>query len=188
MPVDHPQPQLNPLTDRVPEFRQIVDVHAGFLWRALRHLGVQERDVQDVCQEVFLVAYRRLGDFRGESTLRSWLYAIAIRLASEHRRRAHVRREIPTLEPPVEHSAPPRLDELEKSELRHSFNAALEQLDDDKRAVFVLYEIEDLDMKEVAVAVGCPIQTAYSRLHAARLQIAESIRAIESGLVGRRGT
>jgi len=107
----------------------------------------------------------------------SWLYGIAIRLASEHRRRAHVRREIPTLEPALHDQEIPCLDAFEKSELRHVFNVALEQLDDDKRAVFVLYELEEFDMKEIAAAVGCPIQTAYSRLHSARLRVAESIRA-----------
>jgi len=169
--------QLNPRTCPVPDFRRIVDEHARFLWRALRHLGVRESDIQDVCQDVFLVAHRRQGEFRGDSSLRSWLYGIAIRLASEHRRRAHVRREIPTLEPALHDQEIPCLDAFEKSELRHVFNVALEQLDDDKRAVFVLYELEEFDMKEIAAAVGCPIQTAYSRLHSARLRVAESIRA-----------
>ena len=60
----------------------------------------------------------------------------------------------------------------------------LDQLDDDKRAVFVLYEIEELTMKDVADAVGCPLQTAYSRLHAARRLVSEALADLER----RRGT
>ncbi|HEY5955335.1 MAG TPA: RNA polymerase sigma factor [Polyangiaceae bacterium] len=168
-------------SEQTAEFRRVVDDHVSFLWRALRHLGVRERDLEDVCQDVFLVAHRRMADFRGDSTLRTWLYGIAVRLASEHRRRAQVRREIPTSEPPLD-AAVDRGDEvqadqqLERHELRHRLHRILEQLDEDKRAVFVLYEIEDLDMKEVAKAVGCPLQTAYSRLHAARRFVADAVR------------
>lgn len=158
------------------EFRRIVDEHAGFLWRALRHLGVRERDLEDVCQDVFLVAHRRFPDFRGDSSLRTWLYGIAVRLASEHRRRAHVRREVPTSEPPGADSPASGPERVARSELRDLFNSILDQLDDDKRAVFVLYEIEDLDMKEVSKALGCPLQTAYSRLHAARSFVAAAVR------------
>jgi RNA polymerase sigma-70 factor, ECF subfamily len=164
------------LIDSETEFRRIVGDHAGFLWRALRHLGVRERDLEDVCQDVFLVAHRRLADFRGDSSLRTWLYGIAVRLASEHRRRAHVRREIPTSEPPVAETRATELDQVERSELRDLFNSILDGLDDARRAVFVLYEIEDLDMLEVAKIVDCPLQTAYSRLHAARRFVAAAVR------------
>lgn len=164
------------LTDHRSEFRRIFDEHAAFLWRTLRHLGVRERDLEDVCQDVFLVAHRRLGSFRGESSLRTWLYGIAVRLASEHRRRAHVRREIPTSEPPVLEPAYANPAPIERSELRVLLNGILDQLDEEKRTVFVLYEIEDLDMKDVAEVVGCPLQTAYSRLHAARRIVANAIR------------
>jgi RNA polymerase sigma-70 factor (ECF subfamily) len=164
------------------EFRRIVDEHVAFLWRALRHLGVRERDLEDVCQDVFLVAHRRMADFRGDSSLRTWLYGIAVRLASEHRRRAQVRREIPTSEPPLDVATDQQENvaadhQLERHELRQRLQNILEQLDEDKRAVFVLYEIEDLDMKEVAKAVGCPLQTAYSRLHAARRFVADAVRS-----------
>lgn len=164
------------LTDHRSEFRQIFDEHAAFLWRTLRHLGVRERDLEDVCQDVFLVAHRRLDSFRGESSLRTWLYGIAVRLASEHRRRAHVRREVPTSDPPGLEHAYHEQNPVEHSELRVLLNGILDQLDEEKRTVFVLYEIEDLDMKDVAKVVGCPLQTAYSRLHAARRVVANAVR------------
>jgi RNA polymerase sigma-70 factor (ECF subfamily) len=159
-----------------PDFRRLVDEHARFLFRALRHLGVREGDLDDVCQDLFVVAHRKYRDFRGESSVRTWLYGIAVRLASEHRRRAHVRREVPTSEPPGSEVTSDGFEQLEQRELRELFNSILDGLDDDKRAVFVLYEVEELEMKQIAEAVGCPLQTAYSRLHAARRYVAEAIR------------
>jgi RNA polymerase sigma-70 factor (ECF subfamily) len=66
-------------------------------------------------------------------------------------------------------------EELATHEARKVLDRILDELDDDKRAVFVLYEIEELTMAEVAEAIGCPLQTAYSRLHAARKLVAAGI-------------
>lgn len=147
--------------------------HAPYVWRALRRLGVAETDAEDVCQEVFLVVHRRLATFTGECALRTWLYGICIRTASDYRRRPHRLREQPAGDDLPEVRTPaPQEDELERRRSRDRLDAALDTLDEAKRAVFVLYEIEGLLMPEVAEAVGCPLQTAYSRLHAARKLVA----------------
>jgi len=151
-----------------PTVRQIFDEHARYIWRTLRHLGIAEADVADVCQEVFLTVHRRLPSFEGRSTLRTWLYGICIRLASEHRRRPYVRNERPASQPPA--APDERLGPDPESELaqRATLERLLGALDDDKRKVVVLYEIEGFSMREVAEILDCPLQTAYSRLHAAR--------------------
>jgi RNA polymerase sigma-70 factor, ECF subfamily len=154
-----------------PSLREVFDAHAQFVWRTARHLGVREADLEDVCQEVFLTAHRKFGSFEGRSTVRTWLYGICLRVASDHRRRAHVRLEQPSAEPPVSAQAPEQVEALARKQARRRLAAILDQLDDDKRAVFVLYEIEDLAMKDVAKIVDCPLQTAYSRLHAARARV-----------------
>ena len=71
-----------------PSMRQIFDEHARYIWRTLRHLGIPEADAPDLCQEVFVTVHRRLASFEGRSSLRTWLYGICIRVASEHRRYA----------------------------------------------------------------------------------------------------
>ena len=171
---------------------QVFRDHAPFVWRALRRLGVREADVEDVCQEVFVVVHRRLADFEGRSSVRTWVYGICVRVASDWRKRAHVRREM--LAPKDEGSekeldAPPSSRrglprdpgaEVARREARAILDGILDQLDEDKRAVFVLYEIEQLTMNEVAEAIGCPLQTAYSRLHAAR-KIVEAQIAVAAG-------
>ena len=166
--------------DAAPEstssFAAVFREHAPYVWRVMRRLGVREADAEDLCQEVFVVVHRRLAEFEGRSSLRTWIYGIAIRVASDHRRRAHVRREQPTEEVPEERRSAPQIAELEREQARAMLDAALRELDEDKRAVFVLYEIEGLEMKDVAEAVGCPLQTAYSRLHAARKRVTETIK------------
>jgi len=154
--------------DPLPSLRTVFDEHARYIIRTLRHLGVREADVEDVAQEVFVTVHRKLPEFEGRSKLRTWLYAICLRVASDHRRRAYVVRERATDNPPVD-SGERRGDEADTSlESRAFVQQLLGELDDDKRAVLVLYEIEGLTMREVAEVIGCPLQTAYSRLHAAR--------------------
>ena len=159
--------KANP-ADSQPSLRTVFDEHARYVIRTLRHFGVREADVEDVAQEVFVAVHRKLPEFEGRSKLRTWLYAICLRVASDHRRRAYVVRERATDNPPVD-TGERTGDEADTSlESRAFVQQLLGELDDDKRAVLVLYEIEGLTMREVAEVIGCPLQTAYSRLHAAR--------------------
>jgi RNA polymerase sigma-70 factor (ECF subfamily) len=148
---------------------------APYVWRVLRRLGVPEADVQDVCQEVFVVVHRRLPEFEHRSSVKTWVYGISVRVASDHRKRVKRRLEVVTGAPPDQaHMATP-YDELARRQAREQLDRALATLDEDKQAVFVLYEIEQLSMHEVAQVVGCPLQTAYSRLHAARALVTAEV-------------
>ena len=151
-----------------PSLRTIFDEHARYVIRTLRHLGVGESDVEDVAQEVFVTVHRKLAEFEGRSKLRTWLYAICLRVASDHRRRAYVVRERATDNPPIDTGERTGNEPDASFESRAFVQELLEGLDEDKRTVLVLYEIEGLNMREIAEVVGCPLQTAYSRLHAAR--------------------
>jgi RNA polymerase sigma-70 factor (ECF subfamily) len=151
-----------------PSLAEVFRREAPFVWRALRRLGVREADVEDVCQEVFVVVHRKLADFEGRSSLRTWIYGICARTASDYRRSARVRHEVVTDAPHETTSDALQHDVVALREARAKLDRILDQLDDDKRSVFVLYEIEELSMNEVAEALHCPLQTAYSRLHAAR--------------------
>ncbi len=159
------------------DLAEVFDAHAAYVSRALRCLGVRDRELGDACQEVFLVVARRLDAFEGRAQLRTWLYAICVRQAMRFRRRAARRREDAVAEPP---EPPGRVatpqEEVEQRRRLADALRILDRLDADKRAVFVLYEVEQLPMSEVAEIVGCPLQTAYSRLYAARRRIAETLR------------
>jgi RNA polymerase sigma-70 factor (ECF subfamily) len=174
-----------PTLDRLPGegliFEQVFQEHAPFVWRAVRRLGVQRADVEDVCQEVFMIVHRRLVTFEGRSTLRTWIYGICVRTVAEHRRRQRRRPEEVSDAP--EPSVPPgQIDQIKRRQAVALLDAILDEIDDDKRAVLVLYEIEGMTMGDVAVAVGCPVQTAYARLYAARRHFDAAVhRATVSG-------
>ena len=172
-------------TDRpahAPGIGEVFDAHAAYVGRALACLGVHDRELPDACQEVFLVVARRLDDFEGRSSVRTWLYAICLRVALRVKRRAGRRREDAVAQPPEPpgRSSTPQ-EEVEKRRALTQALSILDELDEDKRAVFVLYEVEQLPMREVARVVGCPLQTAYSRLYAARRQVAATIRRRREG-------
>jgi RNA polymerase sigma-70 factor (ECF subfamily) len=69
------------------QFRGLFDLHAAFVWRVLARHGVPRRELEDGCQEVFLVLYRRAAELDGRSSLRTWLYGVAVRVALGMRRR-----------------------------------------------------------------------------------------------------
>lgn len=154
--------------------------NGAFAWRVLRRLGVAESDADDVCQEVFVTVHRRIASFEGRSSPRTWLYGICVRTASEYRKRAVNRRELAVA--PLHEAAIEANQESDAAlrEARAMLDRILESLDDDKREIFVLYEIEELPMTEVALAVGCPLQTAYSRLHAARRDVDALVRRLQA--------
>ena len=150
-----------------PPFAMIYDDHVKFVWRVLGRLGVARADLEDVCQEVFIVVHRRLAEFEGRSSLRTWIYGIALRCAADYRRRDARRRPASSAVPEIAIEGS-QLEDLDARDARATLDRLLELLDPDKREVFVLFELEELAMAEVVALVGCPLQTGYSRLHAAR--------------------
>lgn len=154
-----------------PDVEELFSAHVDYVWRSLQHLGVSEADLEDQTQEVFLVAYRRYPAWDGEHP-RGWLFAIARRCASAYRRRSHRRHELAFHEVPE--SAPTEIEPPASIDLGR-FDAALQALDEDKRTVFTLFELEELPMREVARILQCPVQTAYARLYAARRELARAL-------------
>lgn len=138
------------------------------MWRVLARLGVQSRDVPDACQETFLIVHRRLADYDpAQSALRGWMYGICLRVASDYRRRHPSRHEVSEpLTPPAVDA--PQESALETARAWAKLAKTLDGMDSGKREVFVLYELEAVSMNEIAQILGCPVQTAYARLHAAR--------------------
>ena len=157
-------------------FDAIVAEHGPYIWRVLRRLGVPAAEIEDVWQETFIVVMRRLDSFEGRSQLRTWLSSIAVRVASDYRSRAYRRREQVTAEVPELGRAPSQHESLVNQQRRELLDRLIGELKEDQREVIVLYEFAELPMREVARALGCPLQTAYSRLHAARRSLEQAAR------------
>ncbi len=166
-----------PSSARTPDdFRALFDQHVDFVWRVLRRHGVPERELEDACQEVFLIVHRKLAEFEGRSSLRTWVYAIASRTAQVARRKAHLRREL--LEAPLRepHAEATQEEAAHQKRALSCVESALAQLDADKREAFVLYELEGMSVAEVASALGVPENTALYRLHRAREEVAQRLK------------
>jgi RNA polymerase sigma-70 factor (ECF subfamily) len=158
-------------------FRALFDAQVGFVLRALRRHGVRERDLQDACQETFLVVHRRLTEFEHRSSLRTWIYGITLRVAVAHRRKAYVVRERLDGQPatPDAHASNAGgsqpvlpLESAEQRQMLLLVESALAATSDERREVFVLYELENMTMREVSEALAIPENTAFSRLYGAR--------------------
>jgi RNA polymerase sigma-70 factor (ECF subfamily) len=156
--------------------------HAPFVARFLLRLGVSGEDVSDLVQEVFLVAHRRGGFTVGAAKPTTWLAEIGFRIACDRRKKARRRLEDSNTE--VVALAPsPRTLPSDRSEARQSLarvGRALERLSPEKRAVFVLYELEGESCSAIAEGMGIPIGTVYSRLHAARKDFAQAHARLSS--------
>lgn len=148
--------------------RQVVEANFDALWRFLRRLGIAEADVDDAVQEVILVLARKLEQVQTGSE-RSFVLSAAFRVASDMRRRTRRRAEVD--DAPLLQLVSPSLDPEAVAHQRRLgvlFNHALDQLPLEQRAVFVLYELEDLTMAEIARSLDLPPGTVASRLRRAR--------------------
>jgi RNA polymerase sigma-70 factor (ECF subfamily) len=151
------------------DFEGLYRAHYDFVWRTLRRMGVSERDVMDSLQKVFMIAHRRLADFDGRSSLKTWLCGIALRVASDYRRSALSRREVLMAEAPV--SAIREADQLRRLEAQERLallDAVLAELPVEQRTVFVLFELEELPGEDIAELLELPEGTVRSRLRLAR--------------------
>jgi RNA polymerase sigma-70 factor (ECF subfamily) len=147
--------------------------HFEFVWSVLRRLGVDEADVDDASQDVFVIAHRRLSQFEGRAAVRTWLYSIAMRVAA-NRRRKHVRRD--ALLAKLPRAVPDDLEELAaRGQARAILERLLDRLDESKRVVFVLAELEELTVPAIADLIGENPRTIYSRLRAARAAVASDL-------------
>ena len=155
----------------LPEFEAIYDQYFRFVWTSARRLGVGTEAIDDLVQEVFIVIHAKLSTLRQPESLRSWIYGIVRRTVSSHRRSGG-RDEGIFLVPAEESSLPARepspLEVAEQSSQLELLSSLLAGLSDVKREVFVLAELEEMSVPEIAAALEIPLNTAYSRLRHAR--------------------
>jgi RNA polymerase sigma-70 factor (ECF subfamily) len=159
-------------------WRSIVQEHADFVWRALRRLGVLEADLADAAQQVFLVLARKLNDVRSGAE-RRFLFQTAFRVASDSRRTRRRQREVPDdLLASHTDERPGPDEDLEASLRRAQLDRILDSMPMDLRAVFVLSELEEMTMAEIAAMTDTRPGTVASRLRRARAAFSEQVERL----------
>lgn len=155
-----------------PTLASLYRAHAGFVWRVVRRMGVPEAVAEDVVQEVFLVARRRLPDYEGRGAPTSWLYGIARGVTANYRRgQARAERRLRVVTGPRPAATPSPEDVVGHADAVALVERFLAGLDPDQREVFVLVDVEGLSGPEVAEALGLNLNVAYSRLRLARRKL-----------------
>ena len=155
-----------------PPFASVYERYFDFVWASVRRLGVDPADVDDVVQEVFVVIHARLHTVEQPDSLRSWVYGVVRRTVSGFRRSQRSDGTSDAAQAELERSREiAQATPLTLTEQQSQVNllwALLAELDEPKREVFILAEVEEMTVPELAAALEIPVNTAYSRLRAAR--------------------
>lgn len=161
--------------------------HADFVVRVARQLGAPAGELEDVVHDVFLVVHRRFAEFAAErGSLRSWLYGICRNVVFHHQRgRTRAELRLQRLPAPVPGPGPDEV--LAQARAIAAVQAFLDELDEGRRMVFALIDIEGMTAPEVAQALGLNLNTVYSRLRLARRQFEAHLRRSERRPGGTHG-
>lgn len=161
------------------EFSEIYRKYFNFVWSCTRRFGIPENEVEDVVQEIFVVIHARLQTLERSEALRSWIYGIVRRTASTYHRNKRVRAahvEAFCAEPDVTYpQIPSPLDLAEQSDQVRLLWSLIEQLDPPKREAFVLAELDEMTVPEIAAAINVPLNTVYSRIRVARQELEQAL-------------
>jgi RNA polymerase sigma-70 factor (ECF subfamily) len=168
----------------LPDFESIYATHFDMVWRTLRRYGVPEACLDDAAQDTFLTVHARLATFEGRSSLRTWIFGIARRVARDHRvpaTRAHAdamgTEPLEALPDTDARSPLASLEMLEGARLLERLLAALAPC---KREAFILVELEQMTVLEAGQALGVNANTMSSRVRAARRELDQAVARIEA--------
>lgn len=176
-------PPPNPPTGpgvQIPALADVYASHSGFVWRTVRRFGVPPGSVEDVMHEVFLVVHRRLPDYDGRASVTTWLFHLTRGVVSNWRRGRRREAARLALVRPEPGAMPDPERETERSEAAAFVARFVESLDKDKRLVFELAEVDGLPIPEVAEVAGIKLNTAYSRLRAARREFQRAVHRLQA--------
>jgi RNA polymerase sigma-70 factor (ECF subfamily) len=170
-----------PASGKLQTAEQVCERYFAFVWRNVRRLGVAEGAVDDVVQDVLLVVHRRFSEFEWRSSLETWLFGILLRIVSRHRRSVK-RREAEPLDERLGQvlAAEDMVRELEHRDAARLLHRLLDNLSDEKRAMVVAVEIEQMTIPEAAEALGIPLTTAQTRLRTGRRELAQAVTRLQA--------
>jgi RNA polymerase sigma-70 factor, ECF subfamily len=160
---------------------EIYAEHAKFVWRNLRRLGVPPSAIEDAVQDVFLVVHRQLPEFAGRSSLRTWIFGIVLRVASRQRERfRNNQRRFASMPGEmldvISANDQGPLDLLIERRAADLIYAVLDEMDEEKRTILVMVELEQMSVVEAAEVLEIKLNTAYTRLRLARITLEAQLK------------
>jgi len=166
------EPAVVAPAEALPDFGALYTEGFPFVYRVLRALGVAPHRLEDAAQDVFTVVHRKLPEFAGRSSPRTWLFAITQRVANDYRRaeRRKGSRLMSLEAEPTSELASPHAD-LEARQAARFVDGFVKTLSAEKRAIFALAFLEEMPAPEIAQALSVPLNTVYSRMRAVRVEL-----------------
>jgi RNA polymerase sigma-70 factor (ECF subfamily) len=174
--------QAAPASGELKTAEQVCERYFAFVWRNVRRLGVADSAVDDVVQDVLLVVHRRFAEFEWRSSLETWLFGILLRIVSKHRRSLRRRTEHEPLDERLGQALATGdlVRDLEHRDAARLLQRLLDNLSDEKRAMVVAVEVEQMTIPEAAEALGIPITTAQTRLRTGRRELAQAVTRLKA--------
>jgi RNA polymerase sigma-70 factor (ECF subfamily) len=160
-----------------PSLEEIYDQHYAFVWRVARRLGVGDAALDDVVQEVFVVMHRRRQELDMTGSIPALLYGVTRRVAGRVRevaRQQQTRLAVVDSATAPTHDADPESHAL-MQERAAVVRDALDAMDEDKRVMFLLTQVEGMSIPEAAAVVDVNVNTAYARARVARELVQKAI-------------
>ena len=185
---DHAEKAVSPPAGSLPEnLAQIYDAHFDFVWRSARRLGVSETSADDVTQDVFMIVHRRIANYDGRAPMQAWIFGILVRVVHDHRRsfRHKGARNVPFEQDVARHvgvaPGPTPIEQAERAEHVRLLDKLLGELDEDKRTLLILSELEEWTLREIAEYFGSNTNTIHSRLRAAKRAFEQAYVRAQAG-------
>jgi RNA polymerase sigma-70 factor (ECF subfamily) len=163
------------------DFKRIYEAELDYIWNSLRRLGVASAHLEDLTHDVFAVAWKKFAEYDASRPVRPWLFGIAMRLASDFRQLAWQKREVGGEEVDAQDTSMSSDEWVARRQAQALVLTALCSLPMERRAVFVMHELDGTAIPEVATALEIPLNTAYSRLRLARRDFAEAVSKLKRG-------
>lgn len=151
----------------------LVQAHFDGLFRFMRHLTRHQETAEDLCQQALLQAVRKIGTYRGESSLKTWLHRIAFREYTGWRRKRRILHPLSRFDTYTD----PGYSQVDEAE---ALLSVLHTLPDSYREALLLHHVQELSVEEIAVVTNAPIGTVKSRLHHARKRLQATTQETEN--------
>jgi len=185
--VDDPDKNEGMRRGDLPSFEELFKLHHGRVYALCLRMTRNPEEAEDLTQEVFVLVFRKLDTFRGDSSFTTWLHRMTVNCILMHFRKNHSRKEQLTADGELPEHVISARDMLTRIPVldRLALDEAIAKLPAGYRAVFILHDVEGLEHLEIANILGCAVGTSKSQLHKARMKLRQLLRQSNAATTSR---